>query len=45
MAKFFAFKFLLHDEVSNVRKEDEISGCNTVVTFSEHTLASYKPVL
>jgi hypothetical protein len=45
MTNFFAFKFLLHDKVSNVRKEAEIRGWNTVVTFSEHTVASYKTVL
>jgi hypothetical protein len=26
MTNFFAFKFLLHDKVSNVRKEAEIRG-------------------
>jgi len=45
MTNFFALKFLLQDEVSDVRKEAEISGCNTAVTFSEHNLASYKIAL
>jgi len=45
MTNFFTFKFLLQDEDSIVRKEAEISGCNTVVTFSGHTFASYKIVL
>jgi hypothetical protein len=45
MTNFFSFKFLLQVEVSNVRKEAEISGCNIAVTFSEHTLASYKIAL
>lgn len=34
MTNFFAFKSLPQDEVSNVRKEAEISVCNIAVTFS-----------